>query len=115
MFEMTDNTYKVELAIGKPVLLNFWAPWCRPCGTIAPVIAAITREYRSRINVFTVDSDDNPLLTVKYDIRCLPTMILVKSGRSVDRITGWATKPEIETMLNRHAVTHHFHEAYHAV
>ena len=115
MFEMTDNTYKVEPAIGKPVLLNFWAPWCRPCGTIAPGIAAITREYRSCSNVFTVASDDNPLLTVKYDIRCLPTMILVKSGRSVDRITGWATKPESETMLKRHAVTHHFHEAHHAV
>ena len=41
MFEMTDNTYKVELAIGKPVLLSFWAPWCRPCGTIAPVIAGL--------------------------------------------------------------------------
>jgi thioredoxin 1 len=83
MNEVTDDNYKTTLAVAEPVLLDFWAPWCLPCQTIIPALEAVADEMLGRIKICKVNVDENSLLTVKYDIRSLPTLALIQNGRSL--------------------------------
>ena len=97
MNEITDNTYKDELAVTQPIILDFWAPWCQPCHAIAPTVEAIAAKSQDRIKTYKVNADDNSLLTVKYDVRSLPTLILIQNGRAIDRLVGLVSQTHIET------------------
>lgn len=115
MNEITDNTYKDELAVIQPVILDFWAPWCQPCYAIAPVVEAIAAKYQDRIKICKVNADDNPLLTVKYDVRGLPTLILIKNSRAIDRLVGLVSQTHIESMIDHHSPTAALDEVTHAI
>jgi thioredoxin len=72
----------------QPVLVDFWAEWCGPCHTVAPVIAQIAREYKGRLVVVKVNVDQKPAIAAQYQIQSIPTIMIFKGGRSLARQSG---------------------------
>ena len=85
-----------------PVLVDFWAEWCGPCKMVAPIVKQIAEEYDGRLRVVKVDADANPELITQYGVMGIPTLLLMKDGEAVDRITGFQPKYKILSKLNSH-------------
>ena len=81
-----------------PVLVDFWATWCPPCKMIAPIIDALAQETAGKAKIGKLDVDQNPLTASKFGVQSIPTLIIFKDGREVDRIVGAQSK---EAMLRR--------------
>lgn len=89
MVHVEDATFdEVVLSAELPVLVDFWAPWCMPCRMLAPTIEEIAQEYRGRLIVAKMNTDENPATPGKFGIMGIPTLILFKNGQEVDRVVG---------------------------
>ena len=84
-----------------PVLVDAWAPWCGPCHMIAPVIDQLAAELAGRVRVVKLNVDDNPRTAARFDLRSIPTLLVLKDGREVDRLVGVQPKQEITRRLER--------------
>ncbi len=84
-----------------PVLIDFWAEWCGPCKAIAPYVEEIARSFAGKLTVFKVDVDTESELTVKLGIMSIPTLVLFKDGREVDRLVGFQGKDTIADAVRR--------------
>mgnify|MGYP003536811585 CR=1 FL=1 len=93
-----ENFQKEVLDTSKPVLLDFWAPWCAPCGMLAPVVDEIARE-RPDIRVGKVNVDEELELAAKFGITSIPTLVLIRNGQVAATSLGYRPKAEIEKML----------------
>ena len=85
-----------------PVLVDFWAPWCGPCKMVAPTIEDIAEEYSDKLKVGKCNVDDNQDLSMKYEIRSIPTFIIFKNGKEVSRNMGAAPKERIINSFKDH-------------
>lgn len=99
--EITDDTFKDELSVAEPVLVDFWAPWCGPCRMIAPVVEEMAVKYQGRLKVTKINVDENPLLATRYNIRGIPTLGLFKGGELVDQVVGAVPKAQLESAIAR--------------
>lgn len=101
--DVTTETFDSEvLKSDKPVLVDFWAEWCPPCRMIAPTVKEMASEYETVLKVAKVDTDENPSLTGMFNIASIPTLMLFKEGRVVERIVGAYPKNQIVAKLLPH-------------
>jgi thioredoxin 1 len=92
-FQFTDANFKEEVLDKEGVaVIDFWAEWCGPCRVIAPVIEELAKEYDGKVKVGKLDVDHNPEVSYKYNIRSIPTILVLKNGEVVDRHVGTTTK-----------------------
>jgi thioredoxin 1 len=100
--EITDDNYSNE-ALGSPtpILLDFWAAWCAPCRAIAPHVEAIARAHGGRIRVGKIDIDANPEIAARFDVRSIPTLLMLDGGRVVGQIVGAVPRARIEQLVQR--------------
>ena len=84
-----------------PVLMDAWAPWCGPCHVIAPVIDQLATELAGRVRVVKLNVDENPQTAARFNLRSIPTLLVLKSGREVDRLVGVQPKQEIAQRLEQ--------------
>lgn len=92
----------VEASARVPTLVDFWAPWCGPCGQLMPVLDRLAEEYAGRFRLAKVNTDEQQELAQQLGIRSLPTVVLFKDRTSVDHFVGVVPEAQIRTLLNKH-------------
>jgi thioredoxin 2 len=99
---VTDATFVAEVERSPlPVLVDAWAAWCGPCRTIAPAIDELAAELAGKVRVAKLNVDENSATASRFDIRSIPTLLVIAGGREVDRIVGAQPKPVIRARLDR--------------
>jgi len=99
--EVSDSTFEQEvLQAAKPVLVDFWAPWCGPCRMVAPIVEELAQEYDGKVEFVKLNTDDNPNTAVKYGIRSIPTLLVFKGGEPVGQIVGFRPKSDLKQRLD---------------
>jgi thioredoxin 2 len=99
---VTDATFSAEVERSPlPVLLDMWADWCGPCHMLAPIVDELVTEMAGRVRVAKLNVDENPVAAARFNVRSLPTLLVLKDGRELDRIVGVQPKSEITRRLTR--------------
>ena len=100
---VADATFEEEvLAAPGPVLVDFWASWCPPCRMLSPVVEEIAAEQGGRLTVAKLDVDANPQTAQRFEVMSIPTLILFKDGRPVERLIGYAPKGQLMARIGPH-------------
>ncbi len=88
----------------KLTLVDFWAPWCEPCRAIGPILEELADEYNGRVNIVKVNVDDNPETASKYNVRSIPTLILVKNGQITESQVGLLSKNQLAALIDKNLI-----------
>ena len=100
--EINDSHFEQEvLQSDVPVLVDFWAPWCGPCKTIAPVVEELANVYGAKLKVVKINVDNNKEAAMKYNVRGIPNLILFKNGESQEQIVGAVAKQELVNAIDK--------------
>jgi len=102
LLQVTDSTFRDHVERNPlPVLLDLWADWCGPCHMLAPTIEQLSSELSGKVAVAKLNIDENPATANRFAVQSIPTLLLLKNGREVDRLVGVQPKAEIKRRLER--------------
>jgi thioredoxin 2 len=100
--KVTDATFAAEVERSPlPVVVDLWAPWCGPCRMLEPVIEELAAQMAGRVRFAKLNIDENPATAARFDVRSIPTLLVLKGGHEIDRIVGVLPKSEITRRLER--------------
>ena len=100
---VTDASFKKEVLESEmPVLVDFWAEWCGPCQSVAPVVEAISNKYQDRLKVCKLNIDEAGDTASKYDVMSVPTLAVFKSGQIIDKVVGAVSEAALEATISKH-------------
>ncbi|HEV3086664.1 MAG TPA: thioredoxin [Candidatus Elarobacter sp.] len=101
--DVTESTFPVlVLGSDKPVLVDFWAPWCGPCRMLSPIVEKVSNDMGDRVRFLKMNTDENPSTAGKYGISGIPALLLYKGGEVVDRIVGFVPEQQVRQFLDKH-------------
>ena len=99
--EITDKSFENDVLKSKePVLIDLWAPWCGPCRMLTPVVERLSEEYKGKVKVFKLNTDDNPNTAAQYRVQAIPTLLYFKGGQLVEQTVGVQPEKEIRQRLD---------------
>jgi thioredoxin len=100
---LTDANWQSEVMGSKtPVLVDFWAEWCVPCRTLAPIVEALADQYAGRLRVGKLNVEQNEQVPQNYDVRSLPTLLLIKGGQVAEQRVGLVSREQLVKLLSPH-------------
>lgn len=103
VLEVSDSTFETEVKqSGVPVLVDFWAPWCGPCRSIAPIVEELAEEYAGKVKIVKVNTDDNIKTAQEYRISGIPSLLLFKDGEAVEQMVGVHKKSTLAGMIDKY-------------
>lgn len=83
-----SNFANAVLEANQPVLVDFWAPWCGPCRSLAPIVDELAEKYAGRARIMKINVDDNPAVVERYHVKAIPTLVLFRDGAEQQRVVG---------------------------
>ena len=92
---ITNENYEAIVAESKPLVIDFWAEWCGPCRTIAPIVEELAEEYADRVNIGKCDVDSSDDVVATYRVRNIPTLVFIKDGAVVDKHVGAISRNDL--------------------
>jgi thioredoxin 1 len=102
ILEIADSSFDEEvLQSEKPVLVDFWAPWCGPCRAIEPLVEELAEAFGDKFKFARCNVDENPVTPTKYGIKSIPTLIFFKEGKVLDKIVGIVPKSKLEEIITK--------------
>jgi thioredoxin 1 len=102
VLEITDSSFESDVLHAElPVLVDFWAPWCAPCKSIAPVLEELAAQYTGKLKIVKLNVDDNPRTPPVYNIRGIPNLVLFKGGQVVEQIVGAVAKDVLDAAIKK--------------
>lgn len=101
--EINDSSFEQEvLTSEKPVVVDFWAPWCGPCRKLGPILDEVSNELGDKVKVVKVNTDENLKTAKDYSISGLPSLLVFKDGKAVERMVGLMPKSTILSNVEKH-------------
>lgn len=102
VLKLTDSSFEAEVSKSSiPVLVDFWAEWCGPCRMMSPILEEVAPVYKGKLKIGKLNVDENQDSPSKFGVMNIPTMILFKSGKEVERIIGAMSRAELQKKLDR--------------
>lgn len=102
VLQVSDAAFDGDvLKSDRPVLVDFWAPWCGPCRSVAPIVDDLATQYKDKIRVAKVNVDESSQVAMKYQVTSIPTFILFKNGQVADRVLGALPRSEFVKFIDR--------------
>lgn len=102
VIQLTDSNFNEIIGKNMLVLVDFYADWCMPCRMMAPVIEELAKEFAGKVLVGKINVDENPYTADHFQVFSIPTLVVIKSGREVDRIIGFIPKGQVEARLKKY-------------
>ena len=100
---ITDDTFEKEVLLAdQPVLVDFWAAWCGPCRTVAPIVEELAQEYAGRLKVGKLNVDENRETATRYNIMSIPSLLLFKGSQVLEQIVGAQPKQILKKFIDKH-------------
>jgi thioredoxin 1 len=101
--EFTTQNWKTEVASSKqPVLVDFWAEWCGPCKMMSPIVDEIAQKYAGKLKVGKLNVDDAQEIAAKFSVQNIPTLLIMKNGKEVERVVGFTPPDALAEVIDKH-------------
>jgi thioredoxin 1 len=99
---LNDNNFSTTIANNELIIVDFWAPWCSPCRMVGPVIEELTAQYTGKVTLGKMNVDENQTVPSSMGIMSIPTIVIFRQGKEVERLVGAYPKAHIEEIINRY-------------